>query len=133
MGRLLGIDYGKKRIGLAITDELRMVASPHDTYLNNAEFLGKLQKLQEKYRFDAVVLGYPHSDTYRESSAAVEAFAEILREKLKIDVIFQNEEFTTVYMESFLKSLGYNEKQIKERIDRFAAQKILSDYLKLRQ
>ena len=59
------------------------------------------------------------------------AFARRLEKELSIAVILQNEEFTTVFMVSFLKSLGLNDKQIKAKIDKYAAQKILESYLSI--
>lgn len=130
MGRLLGIDYGKKRVGLAITDEIQMLSSPFAVYMNDDSLFDKLFKLQSEYCFEKAVVGYPYSETYQEASEAVKRFAEKLHEKLKIGVVFQNEEFSSVYADSFLKSTGANRKKIKESIDKYAAQKILEDYLK---
>lgn len=130
MGRLLGLDYGRKRVGVAVTDELRMVASPLVTLVRDAAFEKELIKIHERYSFDAVIVGYPHSETYREAAREAEVFGEQVSGILKLPVYYQNEEFTTVYMTSFLKSLGYKDKEIKEKIDRYAAQKILEDYLK---
>lgn len=131
MGRLLGIDYGSKRVGLAVTDELQMLASPLEVLQNDASLFSKLKKIHELYRFEKVVLGYPYSEKYQEAVLAVEAFSTALKKELGLEVVFQNEEFTSVYAESFLKSTGMKQKKIKSNLDKFAAQKILQDYLKL--
>lgn len=133
MGRLLGIDFGLKRIGLAVTDDSQTLASPLDVLHNNMELFGKLQEICKRYSISGVVVGFPYSETYTESSNAVKAFAKKLTKKLALPVEFQNEELTTVYMTSFLKSMGLNDKKIKEKIDAYAAQKILSSYLEDRQ
>ncbi len=129
MGRILGIDYGKKRIGLAVTDDLQMIASPLDVYINDINIMDRLKKLTEKYKFEKIVIGYPHSDTYTEAVKNVIDFADKLKSNLNLEIIYQNEEFTSVYAESFLKSLGLNKKKVKLQIDRLSAQKILSNYL----
>jgi putative holliday junction resolvase len=129
MARLLALDYGKKRIGLAVTDELQIVSSPLDVYDNNKDFFDKLKKLNDAYHFEKIVVGYPFSETYQEASESVEEFVKQLRDSLKLEVVLQNEEFTSVYAESLLKSMGVKAKKIKSNIDKYAAQKILEDYL----
>ena len=130
MGRILAIDYGKKRIGLAVTDELQLIASPFDIYHNNHELFGKLKKLHSSYRFEKIVIGLPYSETYQEATRAVMDFAENLKKEIELPIEYQNEEFSSIYAESLLKSTGKNQKQIRESIDKYAAYKILNDYLK---
>jgi len=131
MGRILGIDYGKKRIGIAVTDELEIIASPLKVILNDSFVFEKIKSICEEYKVKKIVLGFPFSEKYNEAMLEVTEFSKKLREKINnIEVHFQNEEFSTVQSEYFLKSLGQNPKKIKESIDKYAAQKILADYLK---
>jgi len=129
MGRLLGLDYGRKRIGVAVTDDLRMIASPLDVYYNNQFLMENIKKICENYSIEMIVIGYPHSEKYLEAVRDVKKFSEKMKREINIPIDYQNEEFSSVYMISFLKSMGYNDKQIKEKIDKYAAQKILQDYL----
>ena len=131
MGRILGLDYGKKRIGLAVTDEMQIISSPLDVYIYDDLFIDKLRILHEKYNFEKIVIGYPYSEKYFEASKEVEIFAESLKQ-LGISIEFQNEEFTSVFAGSLLKSMNIGKKGIKSKIDKYAAQKILEDYLKKR-
>lgn len=132
MGRILGLDYGKKRIGIAVTDDLKIISSPFDVYSYDNFFMDKIKKLHEKYHFEKIVVGYPYSEKYSEASKEVERFAEKLK-SIGIAIEFQNEEFTSVYADGLLKSLRFGQKKIKSNIDKYAAQKILEDYLKSHQ
>lgn len=130
MGRILGIDYGRKRIGIAVTDELQIIASPLVVILNNSFVFEKISKICKEYKINKVVIGFPFSDKYKEAMLEVIEFSKKLQQKINIEVAFQNEEFSTVESEYFLKSLGQNPKKIKKIVDKYAAQKILEDYLK---
>ncbi|MCX7820391.1 MAG: Holliday junction resolvase RuvX [Brevinematales bacterium] len=130
MGRILAIDYGEKNIGLAISDELQIIASPLDVIKNDDRFLERLKKLYEYYKFEKIVVGYPETPSPRKSQEKVKEFGQRIKDFLSIEVVYYNEAFTTVYARNFLSSLGQKEKKIKKIIDKIAAQKILEDYLK---
>jgi putative holliday junction resolvase len=129
MSRLLGIDYGSKRVGIAVTDELQMLVNPLDVFPNNSELLDRIKKLHENYHFEKIILGYPFSEKYKEASKSVESFAEKLKQVLPLEIVFQNEEFSSAYAELYLKSVHVKSKKIKSSIDKFAARKILEDFL----
>lgn len=135
MPRWLGIDYGSKRVGLAVTDELKMLSSPLDVYQNDARLLEKLLTLSKDYSVEKIVIGYPYSETYQDAARKVEEFGQRLqkyfRDKgLSTEIVFSNEEFSSFYAENTLRTMGIRDKKIKGAIDKFAAQKILEDYLK---
>jgi len=129
MGRILCIDYGLKRVGLALSDELKIISSPFRVIKNNKMLIENLMKIIKEYNIEKVIIGYPYSDIYKESINYVEEFANRLKKYLNIPIEFQNEEFSSEYANSFLKSLGLKPKEIRQKIDQFAAQKILYDYL----
>ncbi len=133
MGRILAIDYGEKNIGLAITDELQIIASPLDVIKNDDNFFENLKKLFDYYKFEKIVLGYPETPTPRRSQEIIKEFGEKIRNFLSIEIVYYNEAYTTVYARNFLSSLGQKEKKIKKLVDKIAAQKILEDYLKNKQ
>ncbi len=130
MPRILGIDYGRKRIGLAISDELQILSSPFSVLLNNSSLINELKKICDDNRVGKIIIGYPYSEKYEEASREVLAFSEKIKSNLGLEIDFQNEEYSTVYSLSLLKSMGINEKKIKASLDKFAAQKILEDYIK---
>jgi len=130
MGRVLGIDYGLKRVGLAVTDDLRMLSSPLKVLPNDSELLNKIHDLCLEYSVDLLVIGLPVSDTYHEAEKMVRDFSKEIQAKIGLPVEFQDESYSSVYAESFLKMTGKNRKKRKMELDKFAAHKILSDYLK---
>ena len=135
MPRILGIDYGSKRVGLAVTDELQMLSSPLDVYQNDGRLMENLARLCKEYSVGKIVIGYPYSETYQDAVRKVEEFGERLRKFLdgrgmKLEIEYANEEFSSVFAESNLRAMGIRDKKIKGAIDKYAAQKILEDYLK---
>lgn len=137
MSRILGIDYGAKRVGLAVTDELQILSTPLDVFPNNPQLFDSLLKLCREYRIGGIVVGYPYSETYQEAVRSVEQFAQKLRlfldkNSLPIPIEFSNEEFSSFFAEHTLKTMKIKDKKIKTTIDKYAAQKILEDYLKNR-
>lgn len=129
MGRLLGLDYGERRVGIAVTDECQILSSPFAVYQNDASFLEKLKALHADYHFEAVIVGFPYSETHTEASEKAKRFGEKVSKALGLPLHFQNEEFSTVYAATFLKTMGSKKEKQKFEIDKYAAQKILSDYL----
>ncbi len=130
MGRILAIDYGEKRIGIAITDELKIIASPLEVLKNNNEIFDKLKKFYEYYRFEKIVIGLPVFKKSKKAEKKVMEFGKKLTTLFPVEIIYFNEAYSTVYAENLLKSLGKKRKEIKSKIDKFAAQKILEDFLK---
>ncbi|MCE9534388.1 MAG: Holliday junction resolvase RuvX [Planctomycetes bacterium] len=132
-GRLLGIDYGTVRVGLAISDPDRIIASPLTTYTRqgaevDAEFL---RKLIADERVESLVLGLPVHTNGREGIKAAESrqFGVWLKEVTGLPLIFVDERFTTADAENALWNAGLSHRKRKERRDRVAAQIFLQAYL----
>lgn len=132
-GRLLGVDYGSVRVGLAISDADRVIASPLATYERRdadkdaAYFRDQIAKEQVV----GLVIGLPVHLSGREGAKAVEArqYGEWLKQISGLPVVFADERFTTVEAESALWNAGLTHKQRKGRRDRVAAQIMLQSYL----
>jgi putative holliday junction resolvase len=131
--RLLGIDYGNVRVGLAISDPERRIASPLTTWTRrdpeqDAQFFQRLFAEQE---VGGLVLGLPVHLDGREGQKAQEAraFGRWLQSVAPLPVIFWDERFTTAQAESFLWGAGLTHKQRRQRRDRVAAQILLQTYL----
>jgi putative Holliday junction resolvase len=131
--RLLGVDFGTVRIGLAVSDRDRRIASPLATYTRrgkdqDARFFTKLVEDEEICQ---IVVGLPVHLSGREGQKANEAreFGRLLAEVVKLPVIFYDERFTTVEAENSLLAAGLTNKRRKERRDRVAAQILLQTYL----
>jgi putative Holliday junction resolvase len=131
--RLLGVDYGSVRIGLAISDPERRLASPLVVYERrgrdrDAEFFRALVSTEE---IGGLVVGLPVHLDGREGQKAVEAraFGAWLAEATTLPVAFWDERFSTVEAESALWQAGLTHKKRKARRDRVAAQILLQAYL----
>lgn len=133
VGRLLGIDFGTVRIGLAITDPDRILASPLETYTRKsaAEDAAYIAKVVANHQAVALIVGLPiHSDGREsEKSREARAFGEWLNSVTQLSVIYWDERFSTARAEDALLEAKLNPRARKERRDRVAAQMILQAYL----
>jgi putative Holliday junction resolvase len=128
MKRVLGIDYGERRVGLAVSDEMRLIAQGLDTFdRRSGELLRHVSDLVERYDVGVVVLGHPLSMSGRDNvtSRNVEDFADVLRERLGVDVALWDERLSSEEARRVLKGRGAG----KEAVDRVAAILILQSYL----
>lgn len=134
MTRALGIDLGEARIGLAIADDLGMMAHPLETVVvkqvpNPVEHIAKVV---ERDRIGTIVLGMPRNmdGTYGPAAEKTRAFAEKLRARLpEITVKLWDERLTSVAAQKALHEAGKNVKQGRAVIDQVAAQMILQGWL----
>lgn len=131
--RLLGVDYGTKRIGLAVTDADRVIASPLATYERkdkdtDARFFLSLVENEE---IGAIVVGLPvHLDgRIGEKAREAQDFAKWVGQLTELPVHLYDERFTSVEAEHFLLDAGLTKKRRKSRMDRVAAQILLQSYL----
>jgi putative Holliday junction resolvase len=132
-GRLAGIDYGTVRIGVAITDPEQRLASPLENYTRRdlVADAAWITKLAQSERIAGFVVGLPVHTTGEESQKSAEArrFGKWLAETTKLPVRYIDERFTTANAESLLQGAGLTKKQRKERLDKLAAQILLTAYL----
>jgi putative Holliday junction resolvase len=131
--RYIGIDYGVKRIGIAVSDPLGMFAVPLETISNNQNFWKDFKKLLEPYKIKAFVLGLPLKES-GESYALTEEvkkFGETLKKKFNKDVIFFDERYSSSIAESqIIESVPSKKKRRdKSLVDKKAAAVILQDFL----
>ncbi|MCC6418085.1 MAG: Holliday junction resolvase RuvX [Gemmataceae bacterium] len=131
--RLLGVDYGTVRVGLAVSDPERRIASPLTTYTRRGRAADALyfRALAEEEEAAGLLVGLPVHADGSEGKKAIEArqFGKWLGEVTGLPVAFYDERFTTVEAEAFLWGAGLTHKQRKERRDRVAAQILLQSYL----
>jgi len=130
---MLGIDFGTVRVGYAISDPDRIIASPLETYTRRSavEDAAHLLALIEREEVGLLVLGLPLHTDGRESqkSGEVRKYAEWLKSVTGMSVTFYDERFTTVEAESALWNAGLTHKKRKDRRDRIAAQMMLQSYI----
>ena len=133
MGRLLAIDYGTKRTGIAITDELQLIASGLTT-VKTKELLQFLKKYFTSENVDVVLIGEPRQRDGTQSLIEVEIkkFVIILSEAFpKLKIVRVDERFTSkIALQTMIDSgLKKKQRQNKELIDEISATIILQDYL----
>lgn len=134
MGRILAIDYGKRRCGLAVTDELRLVGSPLAT-VDTPRLLDYLKQYLSRNSVDIIIIGEP--TTLRgepsESARYIEPFIPRLQRILPagIEIIRYDERFTSTLAHQAMLAggLGKMARRDKALVDRTAATIILNDYL----
>lgn len=130
MGRLLGIDYGTKRVGLAISDALCLTASPLEVVLR-AELLARVKELVSTYDVTGLIIGLPTGLSGHEGEAAEGArrLGDELSEATGLDVEFVDERFTSRIAEEVLLGSGMKRRSRRETVDKVAAAIILQAYL----
>jgi len=133
MKRALGIDHGEARIGLAISDELGMLAHPLETiHINTTpDPFERIAQIVTRDKIGIIILGLPRNmnGTYGPAAEKARAFAELLRTKVSCEVKLWDERLTSVAAQKSLHESGRNVKQSRAVIDQVAAQLILQGYL----
>lgn len=131
--RILGIDYGEKRIGLAISDESCTIATPVSTikYSSVDYAIKELERFIKDYEIGEIIVGLPLNlkGEFSAQTKKVINFIELLKSKLKLPVKTYDERFTSVAAERELIEADMSRKKRKKLIDKLTAQIILKDYL----
>ena len=133
MGQILAVDFGKKRCGLAATDDLRIIASGLDT-VETSILMEYLRKYFEKNTVDEVVIGLPTDlkGNMSEVEEDIQKFIEELKNEFpEVSVERFDERFTSKIASYFISQSGKNKKQRQEKglIDKVSATLILQQYL----
>jgi putative Holliday junction resolvase len=131
--RVMGLDVGEKKIGVAISDALLLTAQARPTLhrKNLKSDISILGRLAEENEVHEIVIGQPLHMSGRESqqSEKVARFAEELRNALKLPVVFWDERLTSFAAEQHLEEMGLKWRQRRDHIDKIAAMMILQSYL----
>lgn len=132
-GRLLGLDYGTKRLGIAVCDDLQIIASPLENYTRHslaADELFLKETVQEN-RVIGIVIGLPVHMSGDEGGKAVEAreFGNWIEQATGCPVAYRDERYTTSMANEHLRTAGVSGPRRKELRDKIAAQIILQSYL----
>jgi putative Holliday junction resolvase len=131
MNRILGIDFGRARIGVAMSDELQLLAHPLETIPAGNRSAMRLAEIVRAQNIDHVVAGIPKRMSGEMGSAATEVldFVEKLRAILPCPVVTWDERLTTVAAHRALREAGKKTRQTRDYVDQVAAQMILQSYL----
>ena len=135
-GRVMALDYGRRRVGVALSDATATLATPLTTLKRRAGKrppIGRLLELANRHKVRLVVVGLPLDPDGRESdwTDEVRDFGRRLGDRSLLPVEFQDERYSSVEAEARLRSIGLPKAQRKDkaRIDAAAAAVILQDWL----
>ncbi len=127
----MGLDIGERRVGVAVTDELRMIASPVATVPRGTNEVARLRDLITRYDIEGIVAGLPRGMSGREGPQARDAreFAESIASSLDLPLQYWDERLTTAQAERSLIEAGRTRNQRKDRIDAVAAALMLQNFI----
>jgi putative holliday junction resolvase len=130
MNPILALDFGRARIGAAISDELQLLAHPFET-IPNKQAVSRVAEIVREKKVDHVVAGIPRQMNGQIGAAATEAlqFVEKLRAILPCPVVTWDERLTTVAAHRALRDAGKKTRDTRSYVDQVAAQMILQSYL----
>ncbi len=133
MKRILAIDYGDVRVGLALSDLTQTIAQPFKTlsYQDSAHLLNQLKDIIEQQDVGLVVVGVPYNmkgeDT--QQTTKVRDFIELIENNLIIDIKLIDERLTSLEAEKVMHKMNIKTGSNKDKIDKIAASIILQEYL----
>jgi putative Holliday junction resolvase len=132
-GRILGIDYGSKRVGIALSDPLQMLARGICTLENKADLVARIHQLAEEEAVVRVVVGMPYAPDggKGEKAREVETFVTGLRAALSVPIDTWDESHSSADARALFIGVGMGRKKRREkgRVDRMAATLVLQEYL----
>lgn len=129
--RIMGLDFGERTIGVAVSDELKWTAQGVKTIRRSKQELVELAEIIRQYEISEIVLGYPKNmnGTSGPRVELTEEFAARLREEFALPVLFWDERLSTVAAQRSLLEADVSRSKRKQVIDKLAAVFILQGYL----
>ena len=133
MDRILGIDYGSSKIGLALSDPLKIIAKPFETIdnISDEKSLKIICSMIDEYFISEIVIGLPITlkNSFSKQTSIVEKFIELLKEKLSIKITIVDERLSSIEAKKSLIQQGVKTGHNKKEIDKTAAALFLQSYL----
>ena len=131
--RIMGLDFGSRTIGIAISDELEMIAHGFNTIKRKSieEDLAEVATIVSQFKIEKIVVGLPKNmdGSFGKGTEAVFQWIEALRKRINLPVVTWDERFTTVEASRVLLEADLSRKKRKKVIDKMAAVLILQGYL----
>lgn len=133
MARIMGLDVGDKTIGVALSDPLFVTAQPFET-IRRAKAKADINRLEEivkEKEVEQIVVGLPKNmnNTMGPQSMKVISFVDLLKKRIDIEIVYEDERLTTVQSESVLIDMNVRRENRKKQIDNIAASFILQSFL----
>ena len=134
--RIMGLDYGSKTVGVAVSDALGLTAQGIEIVRRKSEnklrqTLARIEEIAKEYGVEKIVLGFPkhmNNDIGERAEKSLE-FKEMLERRTGLPVVMWDERLTTVEADRTMMETGIRRENRKEYVDMIAAQIILQDYL----
>jgi putative Holliday junction resolvase len=131
--RILALDHGTKRIGVAVSDETKTIAQPLEYIPAEpfADFLERLKQILVEKEIDLVLIGQPRNmdGSYGPAAQKVEAFVAVLKSAITVPIKLRDERLTSVMANRILIQGGVRRDKRKEKVDKMAAAILLQSYL----
>ncbi len=131
--RILALDHGTRRIGVAVSDETKTIAQPLEYIPAEpfADFLARLKKLLVEKEIDLVLIGLPRNmdGSYGPAAHKVEAFVAVLKTAITVPIKTWDERLTTAQANRILIQARVRRDKRKEKVDKMAAAILLQSYL----
>jgi putative Holliday junction resolvase len=131
--RILALDHGTKRIGVAVSDETKTIAQPLEFIPAEpfADFLERLKQLIREKEVDLILIGLPRNmdGSYGPAAQKVEAFVAVLRSAITVPIKSWDERLTSAQASRILIQGGVRRDKRKEKVDKMAAAILLQSYL----
>lgn len=129
--RLMGIDFGEVRIGIALSDPLQIISQPYRVIPNDDDTISEIKNIIKSEEVRKIILGLPLNLDGEDTKKTLEVreFSEVLKNNVDIPVIFWDERYTTVEANEELKHMGYGIAESRKVIDKVAASIILKNYM----
>ena len=131
--RILALDHGTRRIGVAVSDELKMIAQPLEFIPSEpfAEFLKRLKEILSAKEVELILVGMPRNmnGSYGPAALKVQEFVAVLKDAVTIPIQTLDERLTSVQAHRFLTEAEVSGRQRKGKVDKSAAAVLLQSYL----
>ena len=134
--RVIGLDYGSKTVGVALSDGLMLTAQPLTTIHRDRptklrQTLAQIEQIIEQYDVDRIVVGWPKKLDNEEGERCekTKEFGDMLENRTGLEIIYQDERLTTAQADGVLEQGGIRKDKRKQYIDKMAASLILQNYL----
>ena len=138
--RILGLDFGSKTVGVAVSDELLLTAQGLEIIRRQSpnklrQTLARIEAIIAEYQVECIVLGYPKNmnNTEGERCEKTKEFQEMLERRTGLEVILWDERLTTVSADKHMMESGIRREDRKKYVDEIAAVFILQGYLDYRR
>ena len=131
--RVLALDHGTRRVGVAVSDELQMIAQPLEYIAPEpfADFLARLKEILREKEISLILIGLPRNmdGSYGPAALKVQEFVAALKDAVTVPIKTWDERLTTVQAQKFLIQGKVRREQRKQKVDKTAAAILLQSYL----